>query len=138
MELFHTGNEIEKISAFGPFGEFLFFASEACHDGDTTYRLEVDDEEVIDAAHFFYREDCEKLGGLVAEVADLVGCEEDEAQEYLSQALSHSDPEIDWAIQTLTARAAKLLGFRGVAVPDEYGTSFMIDMLGHEGELTEV
>jgi hypothetical protein len=37
-----------------------------------------------------------------------------------------------------TARAAALLGFRGVAVSDEQGTAYLIDMAGREGELERV
>lgn len=138
MELFHTGSKIEEINNLGRFDEFLFFANSACHYGEVTYSIEVDEDEIIDPNGFFYRDDCDKLAGIVAQVMDLAECDEDEAEELLSQRESHDDPEIDWDIQTLTARAAKLLGFRGVEIQDEHGTSYMIDMLGRESELTEV
>lgn len=138
MELFHTGSKIEKITSNGRYGEFLFFGASDCHYGDVTYKIEVSEEKIIDPNTFFYRDDCEKLESIVAEVMELAECDEDEAEEYLSQRESHTDADIDWDIQALTAKAAKTLGYRGVEIPDEHGTSYMIDMLGHEDELEEV
>ncbi|MBQ3301672.1 MAG: hypothetical protein IJI03_12400 [Rudaea sp.] len=45
------------------------------------------------------------------------------------------DADDSWDVQRYTARAAKVLGFRGVRVSDEQGTSYMIDMLGRERDL---
>lgn len=138
--LYHcTSNPITEIDEYGRFGEFLFFGSSPSHMGEVTYQLEIDTDEnkglIIDCGRFFYREDCSKLDDIVSEVMNLADCDEDQAQEYLSQRDHVSDAELDWDIQGLTAKAAKILGFRGVAVPDEYGTSYMIDMLGLESEL---
>jgi hypothetical protein len=40
------------------------------------------------------------------------------------------DADLSWWLQSQTARAARALGFDGVEVSDEQGTSIMIDMLG--------
>ena len=43
--------------------------------------------------------------------------------------------EFSWDLQSMAARAAKKLGFRGLQVRDETGTSYMIDMLDRLHEL---
>lgn len=139
MELFHNSPaEIKNINRFGKFEYFLFFASSSCHYGDATYTIEIDEDEIIDCNSFFYREDYELLNDIVAEVMDRLGCDEDEAQEYLSQRAHAGDSDTDWWIQLMTAKCAEKLGYRGVEVPDEHGTSFIINMLGREAELTPV
>jgi len=135
MELFHVGHKIDKITQEGRFDEFLFFGVNASHDGDTTYKINIDESDIADPNSFFYRDDYKKLDYLVTEIMNLVGCDGDHAEDLLSQRQTHDDAEIDWNIQTLTARAAQTLGFRAVAIPDEYGTSYMIDMWGHESDL---
>jgi hypothetical protein len=139
MQLFHTTyQEITSINKLGRFGEFLFFASSDCHYGDITYSIEIEEEQVVNCNSFFYRDDYQKLNSLVELIMDVADCDEDQAQEYLSQRNHHGDAEIDWDIQKYTAKAAKILGFRGVAVPDEHGVSYMIDMLGFENELVKI
>lgn len=139
MKIYHTSpNEITKIDRFGRFGEFLFFASSpyemaACE--TITYSIELSEDEVIEANSFFYREDCDKLADLVAEVMDLAQCDEDDAEEYLSGRKSHEDAEIDWDIQKLTGEAGKVLGYRAVEARDEQGTVWLVAMAGRESEL---
>ena len=142
MELFHTSpNKIEKITKSGRFGEFLCFSANvyemsACE--TITYKIAINEDEIIDANSFFYREDWQKLQSIVEEVMELAGCDEDEAQELLSQRAQHDDAEVSWDIQKLSAKAAKALGFRAVATPDEQGTCYLVDMLGRETELEHV
>jgi hypothetical protein len=69
---------------------------------------------------------------------DLLDCDSATAEDMLSQRDDCGDAELSWDIQALTAQAAKLLGYRGVSMPDEQGTCYMIDLLGHEGELERV
>jgi len=82
---------------------------------------------------------------LVQQVAQMVGCDEDTAEELIAQREDvHSidcdvEPEdmadVSWDIQHITAKAAKLLGFRGVEMDDEQGRMTLIDMLGREADL---
>ncbi|WP_288076476.1 hypothetical protein [Pseudomonas sp.] len=150
MQLFHTSPaEIAAISKSGRFGEFLFFSSDVyvMTAGDAvTYSLELDEDAIIDADRLFYHEDAEKLDALVAELADRFEIDADTAEDLIAEKASVYDldsiePEdmadASWDVQRFTARAAKILGFRGVAVSDEQGTAYMIDMLGREADLVK-
>lgn len=150
MELFHTSPaEITEISNSGRFGSFLFFSARVYHmtAGEAiTYRAEINDDEIIEAGRLFYH-DAEKLAPLVAELATNLGIEEDVAEALIEESKSVYDldsvePEdagdISWDVQHFTARAARMLGYRGVAVSDEQGTAYLIDMLGREAELDRV
>lgn len=139
VTLYHCSFKSElKINKYdGKFGTFLFFGDEPSYYGDYTYKLEINESELIEASSFFYRDDYEKLDSLIEEVKELVNCDDDDARDYLSQEKSYlENGEIDWEIQHLTAQAARKLGYRGVMVPDEYGISYMIEMFEREYELT--
>ncbi|MCV4287849.1 hypothetical protein OH708_08025 [Pseudomonas capsici] len=151
MQLFHTSPaEIATINKNGRFGEFLFFSSTAyaMAVGEVvTYSVEMDDDSIIDAGSLFYHEDAEKLEGLVAELANRFEIDADTAEDLIAEKTSVYDidgiePEdmadASWDVQRFTAKAAKILGFRGVAVSDEQGTAYMIDMLGREQDLVRV
>jgi hypothetical protein len=142
MELFHTSpTEITEINTFGRFGEFLCFADEpySMSAGEViTYRIDIIESDIIEASRLFYHDDAEKLDGVVHKVMDLLDCDSATAEDMLSQRDDCGDAELSWDIQALTAQAAKLLGYRGVSMPDEQGTCYMIDLLGHEGELERV
>lgn len=141
MELFHTSPaKIEKITTKGRFGEFLFFSSRVYQmsaGSVTAYSLEIDDSEIIDAGSLFYHDDAAKLESLIEKFANRFDVDTDTAEEIISERaqLDTDDADDLWDVQLYTARAAKILGFRGVRVQDEQGASYMIDMLGHEGEL---
>lgn len=149
MQLFHTSPvEITSINTLGRFGEFLFFAhgEYVMTVGNyIAYTIEVDDDAIIRAGHLFHHENSEQLSGLVAEVAARFGIEEEDAESLIEESKSIYDidsnveaedlADASWDVQHYTARAAKLLGFRAVAVSDEQGTSYLVDMLGREAEL---
>lgn len=143
MELFHTGN-VTKINTWGTFGSFLFFSADVYQTaagGVNVYKLEIDDSEIIEACSLFYHEDAAKLDDLVSELAEKHGIDEDVAADLISEKanawdeIEDCDAEISWEIQHYTAKAAKILGYRGVQVEDEQGAAYMIDMLGRESEL---
>ena len=149
MELFHTSPaKINKINGNGRFGEFLFFAPDVyvMTAGEfLTYRLELDDDGIIDAGSIFYQYNAEILAPLVAKIAQRYGVDDDVAESLLDESKNifnvecNVEPEdladASWDIQKTTAQAAKLLGFRGVKVSDEQGSAYMIDMAGRESEL---
>ncbi len=150
MELFHTSPEkIEAINNNGRFGAFLFFSSKVyvmTAGKFVTYSIEIDDEQIIDDGRLFFHEDAAKLEPLVAELATLLDVSEDDAEALIEGSKSVYDigsieaddaADASWDVQHFTARAAKLLGYRGVQVTDEQGATYMIDMLGYEHELTK-
>lgn len=147
MKLFHTSpNEISAITSAGRFGSFLFFSARVytMTAGEAlVYSLEIDDDSIVEAGRLFYHEDAAKLQLLVDELAARLGIDEDDAEALIDESKSVFDldgvegdlGEMSWDVQHFTARAAALLGYRGVAVRDEQGTSYLIDMAGREGEL---
>ncbi|MEB0077992.1 hypothetical protein QN386_23835 [Pseudomonas sp. CCI3.2] len=151
MELIHTSpTEITSIHTHGRFSEFLFFSgSEYVMTAGThfAYKIEVSDDSIIEAGRLFHHEDASKLAVLVAKLATRLGIDVDVSEALIEESVSIFDidsnveaedlADTSWDIQLFTARAAKLLGFRGVEVSDEQGTSYMIDMLGRESELVK-
>lgn len=148
MELFHTSpSEIKAINTDGRFGEFLFFSSHVYQmaAGEAlTYSIEIDEDQIIEASQLFYHDDAAQLESLVAELASRLDVSEEDAEALIEESKSVFDidsieaedaADASWDVQLFTARAAKILGFRGVAVEDEQGTAYMIDMLGRESEL---
>lgn len=149
MKLTHTSPvEITSINTSGRFGQFLFFANREyimTADSHITYNIELADAAVIRAGALFYHEEAEKLTGLIAEVAARFDIDKNTAEELIEESTSIYDIESNvaaedmadaaWDIQHYTARAANLLGFRAVAVNDEQGTAYIVDMLGRETEL---
>lgn len=151
MQLIHTSPvEITSINTHGRYGEFLFFSTNEyvmTAGSHLAYTIELDDAAVIRASALFHHDDAEKLAGLVAEVATRFDVDEDTAEALIeeSQSIFDIDSNVEpedladasWDIQHYTARAAKLLGFRAVAVSDEQGTAYLVDMLGREAEMVK-
>lgn len=151
MKLLHTSpSEITEINSFGRFGEFLFFADEAyvmTAGEHVTYSIDIQEDAIIEASQLFYHEDAEKLSGLVAELAEKLNIEEDDAEALIEESKSIWDMDLEieaedmadasWDVQVFTARAAQALGFRAVEVEDEQGTSYMVSMVGRESELVK-
>ncbi len=153
MKLFHTSpTEIKEINTSGRFGEFIFFSTNiyTTTAGEAvTYSIEIDEDCIIEAGRIFYHEESEKLNSLVSELAEEIGCDEETAESLIEESADIFDiadnlgieaediADAAWNIQHYTARAAQILGFRGVAVRDEQGTAFLIAMAGKENELTK-
>lgn len=150
MNLIHTSPvEINKINEFGTFGTFLCFSDSeyvmTAAGEHIAYSIEIDEADIIDAESLFYHEDANKLDAIVELVMAAVGCDEDTAEELISQREDvHSiecdiEPEdladVSFEIQRRSAEAARALGFRGVAMDDEQGRMYLIDMEGKEIEL---
>lgn len=152
--LFHTSPvAIGEVAASGCFGEFLFFASKpyfmTAASNAVVYAVEVEsnshgqitDGGIIEASQLFYHEDAAKLDALVEEFCDRFGVASDDAEEVISErtTLSEVTGEFDGnneaKVQRFTARAAKILGFRGVQVTDEQGTAWMLDMTNPENAI---
>ncbi len=148
MQVFHTSpTEISKITEAGRFGSFLFFSGHVYHmtAGEAlVYSLDIGEDEIIEAGQLFYHDDAEKLAPLVTELAARMGIDEATAEALIEESQQVHDldgidmedaADLSWDVQHFTARAARVLGFRGVAVSDEQGTAYLIDMLGRESDL---
>lgn len=149
LTLYHTSPEpITSIDRSGLFGDCLCFASRpyvmTAAAQPRVYRIELPESEVVEASTFFHRDDCDRLAGIVARVAEMVGCDEDAAEDLLSgrQALldvaNEFDPEQDFEIQRLQAEAARALGYRAVQTVDEQGAMWLVSMFGREADLVDV
>ncbi|TFH85280.1 hypothetical protein EQG41_18375 [Billgrantia azerbaijanica] len=148
IELYHSGGDIRRIDDSGRFGSFLFFSSERQPHGEIDYRVEIDPDDIIDSESIFYQEGSgDLLDPLIKRVMEIAKVDEDAAIELIEQKtdpheLDHIAPEdaaeLSFDIQRITAEAARELGFKGVAVPDEHGTSYMLDMAGKESEMVRV
>lgn len=141
MQLFHTSPAaITSINKSGRFGEFLFFSScvyQMCQNKVVVYTAEFDEDQIIEAGSLFYHEDAAKLAVLVEQFCNRFDVDADTAEEIISerQQLDYVDADDLWDVQHYTAKAAKILGFRGVRVTDEQGTAYMIDMLNFAEDL---
>lgn len=152
MKLIHTSpTKISNLNESGRFGSFLFFSpveyvmTAGQH---FAYEIDINEEELIESSRLFYDENASLLQDLVSEIADRYDVSESVAEALLEESKSIYDIEsnIDvedlgeesWNIQKLTAQAAKILGYRGVAVKDERGISYMINMEGRESELKAI
>ncbi len=144
-DLYHTSpNAIEKPGE-GRFGKGVFFASEpytmTASENPSTYHLNMDEDELIDASSFFYREDSNKLESLVKKIMKKFGVDEETAQALLSghkdvydladeiPDFSYEDAaEHSWDLQKMAGEAAEILGYKGVNLKDEQGTSSLINI----------
>lgn len=152
MKLIHTSPaQITKLNENGRFGSFLFFSPTeyVMTAGEHfTYELEIDENSLIESSQLFYDENSSLLQSLIAEISDRYNVSESIAESLLdeSESIYDVDSNVDaedlgdesWNIQHFTAQAAKILGYRGVAVKDERGISYMVDMQGRESELKAV
>ena len=151
MELIHTSPvEIKEINKSGRFGEFLFFScDEYSMNGHNyiAYSTEVDEDEIIEASQLFYQHDSKEVADIIEEVAERFNVDIETAEGLIDESINiydvdgidlEDEAEISWDIQLYTAKVAKKLGYRGVAVEDETGTSYMIDMSGRENALVRL
>ncbi|KKO71829.1 hypothetical protein [Kerstersia gyiorum] len=150
MELIHTSpSEIKEIRANGRFDSFLFFSAHEYSMSvgqHVAYSIEIDEDQIIEASRLFYHDGAEKLQALVDDLASRYDIDSDDAEALIEGKISAHDiiddadeaADASWDAQLYAARAAVLLGYRGVAVEDEQGMAYMIDMLGRESELSKI
>lgn len=145
MILGHYSNNpesLKKISRFGGrFGSWLFFTEQ--YKG--TVSIEIGRSEIIEASSFFYKEELNAYSVLEDEIKEIMekfNIDEDQAMGLIDESIQLRDLDIDdefgeisWDMQLFTAECAKKLGFRAVAIKDELGISYMIDMYKRENEL---
>lgn len=150
MKIIHTSPcEITSIDPSGMFDDCLFFSINAysisaVRNQEFEYSIEIDDAAIINVGGFFYNENAEKLDSIVSEVMALVGCDEDDAEEILSDRKNvfnfefedaEDASEASWKVQALQGKAAKILGFEAAQGEDEQGSVYIVPMLGREADL---
>ena len=152
-----SSTAIEKITKDGLFGSGLFFGQDLetgrSHGGVTpwVYRVDIDPDEILEACALFHDDGWEKIDHLPKNLAKELEIEEELAEGLIDETANRfqrsvlfdlfpdksSDflADLSWKLQKIAGEAAIILGFRGVALDDEHGTSYLIDMLGREKEL---
>ena len=157
MKLYHTSPErITHIRKDGMFDDCLFFSArryQLAAGCVYTYTIDIDKNAIIEARQFFYDPDCARLAGLVAEIQKLCDVDEETAQDLLTGRKSvywlpeNADPavehdfsivEIDFTLQAMAGRAAKLMGYEAAQAIDEQGAVYIVPMFGRESDLTLV
>lgn len=142
MFIHSSPEKIETIRDSDLFGSFLFFvAGETPRDaycmGDAQffYVAEVADDAVIEASRLWYQDNYEDAQPIIDEAMTRWGVDEDTAMGLIDGSINVYDIDIEpedlgeasWACQRMAAEAARAMGFVGVEVDDEQGTSYMLD-----------
>lgn len=98
------------------------------------YDMQIDESKIISVSQLY----CENV---VAEVAALFSCDEDDAESILDSTKNEwdfdSDAEKSWRLQGLRARAAKNMGYIAVEDTDENGVVYIICMTDLESKLVQ-
>jgi hypothetical protein len=152
----HAHIEIKDNS--GLFGSFLFFvtvddtlenqeddmqrqrffaSAYSMHSSSKQLHVRTDidyDSDIIAAAHIAHEDDYAAIEPVLLAVAERFDVDEDRALDLISELeqldAGDFDAENSWWLQLQTAKAAKLLGYRGVEVGDEQGSAVIIDCAG--------
>jgi len=145
-ELYHTSpQEIKELHDEGRFGKGIFFSDRPYYmtqaENPSTYNLNINEDELVDASHFPYHEDFEKLKPIIKKIMKKFGVSEEQAWDLLSEntdiydlqdeinGFSYEDAgEYAWDLQRLAGEAADLLGYKGVNLKDETGISSLINI----------
>ena len=97
------------------------------------YSLNIEEDAIISTSQLYDEE-------IVAEIAELFECDEDDAESLLDASASEWDYDCDadksWKLQGLRGECAKKMGFQACEDEDEQGT--IVPMTGRESELTLV
>lgn len=145
LSLYHTSPGDIKEPSEGRFGKSVFFSSEPYfmteESNPRTYNLNINEDDLINASSFFYRDDSDKLSKIVEEIMAKFKVDKETAEDLLSgkvdiHELSDIIPDFSyedvadhsWDLQSLAGKAAEILGFKGVNLEDEQGTSSLINL----------
>lgn len=138
MKLYHTSPEfINEVHEDGLFGSHIFFSTSVycmCVGNPKVYEVEIDENEIIKASSMFYQENYKDCDHIVKEVMRKLEVTEQEARDLLDETIciheiqEDFDGEKGYWLQKMTAKAAQALGFNAVAVTDETGESYMLDL----------
>lgn len=139
--LYHTSPAvITKPEKFGRFGEFIFFSSGVYTTTEVAspvvYGIDEDQLKIVEAKAMPYIDNFHVIcADIINRAAEMFGVDFDTAHDILTERVSEwdytDDPEKSWDRQTLTAKAAKLMGFDGVMTQDEQGAAYMISIVDH-------
>lgn len=149
--MYHTSPiEITKAGR-GLFGDFICFSGKVYVQTAgkyVTYRLDVSDEEIIEASRLWYQDDVAPLQKFVDEIVNRYEVSESDAEKLLdeSESIYNVDSNIEpedladasWDIQRITAEAGRSMGFGIVAMSDEQGTVYFVDIKKYFGSMMMV
>lgn len=141
MELFHGSNEknLKVCNDSGLFGEFLFFSSRkeaATSHGIYLYKIKINEVCITSPYEMFYMlnyedDEYDRLQEVAKHVAEICDVDAGIAEDLLSERKTING-ELGWFVQKQIARCSKILGFDGVKVRDEHGSSYMINMINRD------
>lgn len=151
--LYHVSpREIAGIHADGRWGSFLFFSATGFAynyvNGTFRYTMDVDMDTIVEVSELFDFEESElpAVVELVEAFAARFDVDYDEAVEAIVEQrpfdalLDDACAQADFAeaVQLVAARIAVDIGFASVAVEDDTGVAYMVDMTGRFGALNRV
>lgn len=146
MKLTHMTQKEITLNTAGWWGDFLFFTDCDSNYGKIKYELEIDEDEILACENISFSDlvdeeveqlaqiinlqtgvslDLELVQNLLAENISLYNVSE-VSQFYIDDAALYADYSVEQ--QSLTAKAAKKMGYSAVAINDEFGKSYMIDV----------
>lgn len=139
--LYHTSpTVISKPEKFGRFGEFIFFSSGVYTMTEVAnpvvYGIDEDQLKIVEAKAMPYIDNFHIIcADIINRAAEMFGVDFDTAHDILTERVSEwdytDDPEKSWDRQTLTSKAAKLMGYDGVMTQDEQGAAYMLSIVDH-------
>lgn len=149
--MYHTSPVEIKEPKHGMFGDFICFSDSVyvqTAGQHVVYRLDVDDESVIEASRLWHQDDVSPLQKFVDEIVNRYEVSESDAELLIDESKSIYDvdsnvePEgladASWNIQRITAEAGRALGYGIVAMSDEQGTVYFVDIKKYFGSMMMV
>lgn len=148
--LYHVSpREITSIHAGGRWDSFFFFSAAGfAYDyvnGTFRYEMDLDLDTIVEVSELFDYEESElpAVVELVEAFAARFDVDYDEAVEAIVEQrpfgtlLDDACAQADFAedVQLVAARIAVAIGFAGVAVEDDTGVAYMVDMIGRSDAL---
>lgn len=150
MTLYHTSPvEIKEITNEGLFGCGLFFSDHIYNMTGSSevyvYSIEENDNEILDRSSIFFQE-FNKEANEILEVARMDFSDyplESDIEDYIDGSKSIWDldievnelPSLDWQLQDIAGKIAFALGYKACSMPDESGTSYLVDAKNIELQL---
>lgn len=145
---YHTSMERVITPVEQAYGKWLFFGGDVywCNGLSSFFHaVEIDDSRIIEASMLWYEDDTSALAPIVADVMRVIGVDEETACDLLDESTTVDDIAGDLDMdsmdvidnniymQKMTANASEALGYLGVAITDENGTSYMLPASVLEG-----
>ena len=146
-------SEVQENASHIKDGYMFFSYHEQQNYGDNVFSLEIDSNDIISASQLFYHDDSDKLDSVLEDIELFYGFDKELAEELIGEEISVFDQaewerlgiedgmqalELDWAMQSFKADAAKILGYNAVAVQDENVESVMINVAEYKERIIKM